>query len=87
MIPYFSLQKISESFEPQLSEAINDITASGWYLQGKANATFEKEFAHYCGTAHCVGTGNGMDAITLILLSWQAMGKIQIGRASCRERV
>ena len=79
MIPYFSLQKISESFEPQLSEAINDITASGWYLQGKANATFEKEFAHYCGTAHCVGTGNGMDAITLILLSWQAMGKIQPG--------
>ena len=73
------MQKISESYEPQLSEANNDITASGWYLQGKANATFEKEFAHYCGTAHCVGTGNGMDAITLILLSWQAMGKIQPG--------
>ena len=47
MIPYYSLQLITQSFEPQLSEAIARVTASGWYLQGKENARFEHAFANY----------------------------------------
>ncbi len=73
-IPYYSLQHISDSFQPELSKAISTATASGWYLQGKENEEFEKTFAQYCGTTHCVGVGNGMDALTLIFLAYQAMG-------------
>ncbi len=79
MIPYYSLQKITASFEPHITNAIHDVTASGWYLQGKTNEQFENEFANYCQTAHCVGTGNGMDAITLILLAWQQQGRMMPG--------
>ncbi len=77
MIPYCSLQRISESFEPELSKAIDHVTKSGWYLQGKENELFEQSFAQYCGTNHCVGVGNGMDAISLILMAMQHMGWMQ----------
>ena len=79
MIAYYSLKQITESFEPEISEAIKAVTQSGWYLQGEATRQFEEAFAHYCGTNHCVGTGNGMDAITLILLAYQAMGQMMKG--------
>ena len=79
MIPYYSLQLITQSFEPQLSEAIARVTASGWYLQGKENERFEHAFANYCQTTYCVGVGNGMDAISLILMAYQEMGVMQQG--------
>jgi dTDP-4-amino-4,6-dideoxygalactose transaminase len=40
---------------------------SGWYLLGRELEAFESEFARYCGVKHCVGVGNGLDAIHLIL--------------------
>jgi dTDP-4-amino-4,6-dideoxygalactose transaminase len=40
---------------------------SGWYLLGKELEAFESEFARYCGVKHCIGVGNGLDAIHLIL--------------------
>ena len=78
MIPYYSLQQISNSFQPELSQAIEQVTQSGWYLQGGENKQFEESFADYCGTAYCVGVGNGMDALSLIFMAYQAMGIIQL---------
>ena len=40
---------------------------SGWYLLGKELEAFESEFAAFCGVRHCVGCGNGLDALHLIL--------------------
>ena len=40
MIKYFELQRVSDSFEPELSEAINRVIKSGWYIQGNENAKF-----------------------------------------------
>jgi dTDP-4-amino-4,6-dideoxygalactose transaminase len=40
---------------------------SGWYLLGKELEAFELEFAAYCGVNHCIGVGNGLDALHLIL--------------------
>ena len=79
MIPYYSLQQISNSFQPELSQAIEQVTQSGWYLQGGENKQFEESFADYCGTAYCVGVGNGMDALSLIFMAYQAMGIMQQG--------
>lgn len=59
MIKYLDLQKINASFEPELSDALLRVSHSGWYLHGEATARFEEEFAAYCGTSYCVGTGNG----------------------------
>ena len=74
MIKYLDLQKINASFEPELSEALLRVSHSGWYLHGEATARFEEEFAAYCGTSYCVGTGNGLDALTLIFLTYRELG-------------
>lgn len=40
---------------------------SGWYILGEEVERFETEFAAYCGARHCIGVGNGLDALVLIL--------------------
>ena len=40
---------------------------SGWFIMGKELEAFESEFATYCDAKHCIGVGNGLDALTLIL--------------------
>lgn len=40
---------------------------SGWYILGPEVEAFEEEFADYCGSAHCIGVANGLDALILIL--------------------
>lgn len=79
MIKYLDLQKINASFEPGLSDALLRVSHSGWYLHGEATARFEEEFATYCGTSHCVGTGNGLDALTLIFLAYRELGIMDTG--------
>lgn len=79
MIKYFELQRMSDSFEPELSDAINRVVKSGWYLQGEETLAFENSFAKYCGTEYCVGTGNGMDALTLIFMAYQKLHLMQPG--------
>mgnify|MGYP005947807141 CR=1 FL=1 len=79
MIKYLDLQKINASFEPELSEALLRVSHSGWYLHGEATARFEEEFAAYCGTSYCVGTGNGLDALTLIFLTYRELGVMNAG--------
>ncbi len=79
MIKYLDLQKFNASFEPELSDALLRISRSGWYLHGEATARFEQEFADYCGTPHCISTGNGLDALTLIFLAYQESGTMKAG--------
>ena len=38
---------------------------SGWYVLGEQGKSFEREFSAYCGTNHCVGCANGLDALRL----------------------
>ena len=79
MIKYLDLQKINASFEPELSDALLRVCHSGWYLYGEATARFEQEFAAYCDTVHCVSTGNGLDALTLIFLAYRELGVMDAG--------
>ena len=43
---------------------------SGWFIQGQQLIDFENEYAAYCGGKHCVGVGNGLDALHLILRAY-----------------
>lgn len=79
MIDYLDLKKINHSFEPELSETVERIVRSGWYLLGEENKGFEREFADYCGTAGCVAVGNGLDALTLIFMAYCSLGLMQPG--------
>ena len=79
MIKYCDLKKITDTHEPQLSEAVNRVVRSGWYILGNEVKNFEQEFARYCGCTYCIGTGNGLDALTIIMLAYKEMGIMQDG--------
>ena len=50
-----------------MAAAAARVFASGWYVLGQELKAFEETWARVCGTAHCVGVGNGLDAIELAL--------------------
>jgi len=78
-IKYFDLKQLNDSFEPELSQAIQRVLNAGWYLLGSENEAFEKEFAAYCGVKHCIGVANGLDALTLVLNAWKEFGILDEG--------
>lgn len=77
MIKYNNLKAINSTYEPQLTEALTHAANSGWYIQGNEVRLFEEEFATYCGCRHCIGTGNGLDALKIILLAYRETGVMQ----------
>lgn len=79
MVKFLDLRKITESFQPELTEAVNRVVDSGWYLQGEENRNFEKEYSKYIGVSHTVGCANGLDALGLILLAYKELGKLSDG--------
>jgi dTDP-4-amino-4,6-dideoxygalactose transaminase len=79
MIKFLDVQKITESFEPKLSAAIKRVVNSGWFLLGEELMVFEKEYAAYIGSKHCIGVANGLDALRLILKAYIEMGVMKEG--------
>lgn len=65
--PYLPLKNITESFGRDLTDAVERVVRSGLYLNGAELSAFEQEFADFLQVKHCVGVGNGMDALTLSL--------------------
>ena len=66
-IPFLDLKTPHIELSLQLESAFNRVLDSGWYIQGNELKMFEKEFADYCQATHCIGVGNGLDALHLIL--------------------
>lgn len=79
MIKYLDLKSVTAQHSSEIGEAVQRVVDSGWYLQGTENKAFCEEFANFIGTAHCVGCGNGLDALTLILRAYKEMGVMQDG--------
>jgi len=79
VIKFLDIQKITDSFEPELSEAVTRVVRRGWYLLGEEVAAFEKEYATYIGVKHCIGVANGLDALRLIMKAWIETGEMREG--------
>ena len=71
MIPFLDLHGVNERFRAEMDAATARVLDSGWYLLGDECASFEREFAAFCGTRHAVGCANGLDALRLVV---QAFG-------------
>jgi dTDP-4-amino-4,6-dideoxygalactose transaminase len=67
MISFLDLRTVNERFHKEIEEGVNRVLDSGWYLLGKENESFCKNFAKYCGVKHAIGVANGMDALNLII--------------------
>jgi len=79
MIPFLDLKSINAQYRDDLIAAATRVIDSGWYIQGTEVKTFEQEFANYCGTEHCIGVANGLDALTLTMRAWKELGKLKEG--------
>jgi len=66
-IPFLDLRQTYLELKAELDSAFQRVMNSGWYIQGEELRAFESEFAEYCNVKYCIGVGNGLDALHLIL--------------------
>jgi dTDP-4-amino-4,6-dideoxygalactose transaminase len=66
-VPFLDLKAAYLELQKPIDDAVSRVLSSGWYVLGPEVEAFEQEFADYCGTTHCVGVANGLDALTLAL--------------------
>lgn len=70
-IPFVSFLPMEKELNDEIRGAFERVFTSSWYIEGKEDEAFEQTFAEYCGVSHCVGCGNGLDAL---MLSLKALG-------------
>lgn len=79
MIQFLDLKEINTQHRDELVQACARVMDSGWYIQGAEVKAFEQEFSECCGTKHCIGVANGLDALILVLRAWKEMGMLKEG--------
>lgn len=79
MIKFLDLQKLNQPFETQFLSKTKEFLDKGWYILGDEVKQFEQSFATYTKAKHCIGVGNGLDALVLILKAYIQLGKLQKG--------
>lgn len=66
-VPFLNFAGIYDELQSVMDEAYQRVMRSAWFILGKELAAFEQEFASYCGSRHCIGVGNGLEAMQLVL--------------------
>jgi len=79
MIPYLNLSKINAPYHEAFLERTRLFLEKGHYILGDEVLQFEQEFAAYCNTNHCIGVGNGLDALMLIFKAYIELGVLKEG--------
>lgn len=69
-VPFVSFEKMHKEIEDEICVKFKQVYNKNWFIQGSELEKFEKEFAEYCGTKYCIGCGNGLDALFLILKAY-----------------
>jgi dTDP-4-amino-4,6-dideoxygalactose transaminase/SAM-dependent methyltransferase len=66
-VPGSPFQRQYAAQQRDLDDAYRRVMRRGQFILGPELDAFERDFAAYCGTDHCVGVGNGLDALRLVL--------------------
>ena len=66
-VPFVSFRAMERELDSDIRGAFERVFAQSWYIKGVEDETFERKFANYCNVNHCVGVGNGLDALILIM--------------------
>lgn len=66
-VPFVSFLPMERELDTDFRAAFDRVYTNSWYIGGKEDENFENAFAEYCNTDYCVGVGNGLDALVLIL--------------------
>ena len=67
MIKFLDMNPMHDKIKKEILKSIEKVYDSNWYILGEEVEKFEEEFAKYCNTRYCIGVGNGLDALHLIL--------------------
>jgi dTDP-4-amino-4,6-dideoxygalactose transaminase len=70
VIPFLDLKWAYAELKSELDAAYTRVMDSGWFVLGREVEAFEAEYAAFCGTRHCIGVGNGLEALELCLRGW-----------------
>ena len=70
-IPFLDLSERTRVYRAALDDAYRSVMESGQFIQGPRLDSFESNFAAYCESKVCVGVGNGLDALSLILQAYE----------------
>jgi dTDP-4-amino-4,6-dideoxygalactose transaminase len=71
IIPFFDLKTINMRYKKELMNSFEGVMSSGRYILGQEVQSFENEFGDYCNVKYCVGVGNGLDALHMILRAYE----------------
>lgn len=66
-VPFLDLGRLHQAIRQPLDEAYRRVMDSGWFIMGPELDAFESEFAAYSEVKHCIGVGNGLEALHLSL--------------------
>lgn len=69
-VPFVSFRPMEQELDQELRAAFDRVYTRSWYIEGVEDAAFEQAFAEFCGVRSCVGVGNGLDALMLVLKAW-----------------
>lgn len=69
-VPFLDLGRLHQSIREPLDEAYRRVMDSGWFIMGPELEAFESEFAAYSEVKHCIGVGNGLEALHLLLRAY-----------------
>lgn len=69
-VPFLDLKKAYLEIKEEMDAAYERVMQSGWFIMGSELESFEKEFADYCGARYCLGVGNGLEALHLLLRAY-----------------
>ncbi len=64
---FLDLREAYRELKPGIDVAVQRVLDSGISIGGSEVTAFEHAYADYCGASHCVGVGNGLDALSLTL--------------------
>jgi len=67
LVPFLDLRAAYIELKQEIDQAVGRVLGSGHYILGREVEAFENEFVQYLGVDHCVGVGNGLDALHLSL--------------------
>ena len=66
-VPFVSFKPLERELNDQLRSAFERVFENSWYIEGNEDKAFEEAFAAYCRSKYCIGVGNGLDALMLVL--------------------
>lgn len=79
MIKFLDLQKINAQYQNEFHQKMKLVLDKGWFILGDEVKQFETDFAKFTNTKHCIGVGNGLEALVLIFKAYIQLGLMQKG--------